>query len=115
MKKLLSLIMVCAALTGCNSTKEPIYYYGDYSTAVYAYLKADEVTAEEQISMLEQIISEATGKNKPVAPGLHAHLGMLYFKTGNPSLGTTHFETEKTLFPESVQYIDFLLKSAEGA
>ena len=47
MKKLLPLVVVCAALAGCNSTKEPIYYYGDYSTAVYAYFKADEVSAEE--------------------------------------------------------------------
>ncbi|GAA58172.1 MULTISPECIES: DUF4810 domain-containing protein [Pseudoalteromonas] len=115
MKKLITLAFVCIALTGCNSTKEPIYYYGDYSTAVYAYLKADDVTAEEQISMLEQIIADAANKSKNVAPGLHAHLGMLYFETGNPSLGTTHFETEKSLFPESVHYIDFLLKSAKGA
>jgi len=115
MKKLAALAFVCIALTGCNSAKEPIYYYGEYNTAVYAYLKADEVTVEEQISMLEQTIEDAANKSKAVAPGLHAHLGMLYFETGNPDLGATHFETEKLLFPESVQYIDFLLKSAKGA
>jgi len=115
MKKLLSLALISIALTGCQSTKEPIYYYGEYNTAVYAYLKADDVTIEEQIGMLELVIEQAANKNKAVAPGLHAHLGMLYFETGNPSLGTTHFETEKSLFPESVQYIDFLLKSAKGA
>ncbi|MBB1387043.1 DUF4810 domain-containing protein [Pseudoalteromonas sp. SG45-5] len=115
MKRLFPLAVIFAALTGCNATKEPIYYYGGYNTAVYAFLKADTITVEEQISMLEQTIADATNRNKAVAPGLHAHLGMLYFETGNSSQGTTHFETEKSLFPESVQYIDFLLKSAQGA
>ena len=114
MKRLITLALICAALTGCSSTKEPIYYYGEYSSAVYAYLKADEVTVEQQINMLEQVIADAANKSKIVAPGLHAHLGMLYFETGDPTLGASHFETEKSLFPESVQYIDFLLKSAKG-
>lgn len=115
MKKLIACALVCAALTGCNSTKEPLYYYGDYNSAVYTYLKADDVSVEEQITMLEQVIANAANNGKAIAPGLHAHLGMLYFDTGNATQGMTHFETEKQLFPESIQYIDFLLKSAKGA
>lgn len=114
MIKLLSLLAVLSALTACTTTKEPLYYYGNYNSAVYAYFKSDELSAEEQITILEQVISDAANKNKAVAPGLHAHLGMLYFETGNPDLGTTHFETEKTLFPESARFIDFLLKSSRG-
>lgn len=102
-------------LTGCKTAKEPIYYYGEYNTALYAYFKADQVTIEEQISMLEQVVTDAANQSKTVAPGLHAHLGMLYFETGDTVLGTTHFETEKSLFPESIQYIDFLLLSAKGS
>jgi hypothetical protein len=40
---------------------------------------------------------------------------MLYFESGNILQGEAHFETEKQLFPESKQYIDFLLNSAKGA
>ena len=115
MKKIIALVFVFAALTGCNSTKEPIYYYGSYNAAVYAYLKADELSVEEQVNMLEQVITDAANKGKAIPPGLHAHLGMLYFESGNTTLGTSHFETEKTLFPESAHYIDFLLNSAKGA
>ncbi len=115
MKKLIATAIVCVALTWCNNTKEPLYYYGDYNSAVYAYLKADEVSVEEQITILEQVIADAANNSKAIAPGLHAHLGMLYFDTGNAVQGIAHFETEKQLFPESVQYIDFLLKSAKGA
>ena len=96
-------------LGGCKTT-EPSYYYGSYQTAVYSYFKASEVGASQQIEMLEGIIEQARGKGKPVAPGVHAHLGMLYFNTGNASLGQVNFDIEKTLFPESAAYLDFLMK-----
>ncbi|MCF6438724.1 DUF4810 domain-containing protein [Pseudoalteromonas luteoviolacea] len=114
MKKLLIAVAAAAALTGCK-TKEPLFYHGEYSEVVYNYFKADEKDISEQISSLEQIIQQASGKSKPVAPGVHAHLGMLYFESGNSELGVQHFETEKSLFPESAQYIDFLLNSAKGS
>ncbi|MCP3866325.1 MAG: DUF4810 domain-containing protein [Aestuariibacter sp.] len=114
MKKIILAAAVAIALVGCETT-EPQYYYGDYTKAVYSYFKADEVTLEEQINALQLILSTAEAQNKPVAPGFHAHLGMLYFETGNPSLGVQHLETEKSLFPESAKYIDFLLKSAKDA
>ena len=101
---------IAVLASGCKTTK-PQYYYGQYSNAVYSYFKADEVTVEEQISTLEEIIQTAAANSKPVAPGINAHLGMLYFETGNTQIGSQYFEQEKSLFPESTQYIDFLLKS----
>ena len=50
-----------------------------------------------------------------MAPAVHAHLGMLYFETGNPDSGLSQFDREKSLFPESSSYIDFLIKSAKEA
>ncbi len=107
-------LLATAFLNGC-STPKSLYYYGQYNSAVYSYFKADEVSIDEQISLLESIIQTAAAKNKAVAPGIHAHLGMLYFEAGNPGLGTQHFEQEQRLFPESKQYIDFLLKSVKDA
>ncbi|MFS1701650.1 DUF4810 domain-containing protein [Alteromonas sp. AMM-1] len=114
MKKILLAISLALTLVGCKTT-EPLYYYGDYTKAVYSYFKADEVTLEEQINALQLILSAAEAQNKSVAPGFHAHLGMLYFETGNPTLGVQHLETEKSLFPESTQYVDFLLRSVKDA
>lgn len=113
MKKLLALTFLGALLAGCKTT-EPQYYYGEYNVAVYSYFKSDSVTLEEQISLMNQVIEQAEAIGKPVAPGVHAHLGMLYFETGNESQGLSHFEIEKNLFPESTQYIDFLISSAKG-
>jgi hypothetical protein len=86
-----------------------MYYYGGYQTTVYHYFKNDETTIDEQINALEIIIEQAANAGRPVAPGIHAHLGMLYFEQGDGVNGGIHFETEKQLFPESTGYIDFLL------
>jgi len=106
-------VLCCATILmlGCKTT-EPMYYYGNYSEAVYSYFKADETPVSQQISILEEVIAQAQGKGRLVAPGVHAHLGMLYFERGNNDQGINHFEHEKTLFPESAAYIDFLINKS---
>ncbi|AXT40785.1 DUF4810 domain-containing protein [Alteromonas sp. BL110] len=114
MKKIIITTALVLGIVGCKTT-EPLYYYGEYNTAVYSYLKGEETTLEEQILVLEETVQLAAANGKSIAPGVHAHLGMLYFESGNAQQGEAHFETEKQLFPESTQYIDFLLTSAKGA
>ncbi|MDC8829523.1 DUF4810 domain-containing protein [Alteromonas gilva] len=96
-------------LTACESTPQRIYYHGDYAASVYHYFKSDEVTVDEQINALTIIIEKAANSGRPIAPGIHAHLGMLYFEQGDSVNGIAQFEIEKQLFPESVAYMDFLL------
>ncbi|WP_419147428.1 DUF4810 domain-containing protein [Pseudoalteromonas 'SMAR'] len=111
MKKSPLVLLAIMVLAGCETTA-PLYYHGQYNTAVYSYFKAEDVTLKEQIGVLQELIETAAANNKHVAPGVHAHLGMLYFETGNATLGKQHFETEMALFPESKHYLTFLLKSA---
>lgn len=113
LKVLVVALFAGAVLTGCKTTK-PLYYYGGYQQTVYSYFKGNEATVSEQIDTLEEVIETAAAKGKAVAPGVHAHLGMLYFESGNSGQGTGHFEQEKALFPESTAYLDFLMKSAKG-
>lgn len=108
MRVLLVVFCTTFLLGGCKTT-EPLYYYGAYQETVYSYFKGSEVGVSQQIEILEGVIEQARGKGKPVAPGVHAHLGMLYFETGNAGLGRASFEQEKALFPESATYLDFLL------
>lgn len=100
-------------LSACKTT-ETIYYHGEYNKLVYSYLKADDLAPQDQIAALQKIIQNAEMKGKPVAPGIHAHLGLLYFDIGNVTQGEQYFETEKLLFPESAKYLDFLLSSRKG-
>ena len=112
MKKII-LMSLLVILTGCK-TVEPIYYHGNYHDVVYSYFNADEITLENQITDINTTILNAESKGKPIAPGIHAHLGMLYFETGNTSEGVKHFEIEKQLYPESIHYVDFLMTSVQG-
>jgi hypothetical protein len=108
LKFVIILATLSLLLFGCKTT-EPIYHHGQYTNAVYQYLKNDELSIEQQIEMVSYIIEKAENEGKPVLPGVHAHLGLLYFDSGNPNLGLSHFTAEKTLFPESVTFLDFLL------
>lgn len=114
MKRLFCITLLALSVSACKTT-EPLYYHGSYNKAVYSYFKAEDTTLEEQIAILEQTIQAAESSGKQIAPGIHAHLGLLYFDTGNANLGQQHFEQEKALFPESVKYLDFLLKARQGA
>ena len=104
-------LFALVSLGACKTT-EPMYYYGEYSQVVYGYFKADEMSITQQIDALTLIIMVAESTGKPVAPGVHAHLGMLYLESGQSEQGFFHLNQEKILFPESTGYIDFLLLSA---
>lgn len=103
-----ALVVVLTHLAGCQST-EPLYHHGQYNEFLYQYLSKDNYVQEEQIDKLLVMVEKAEARSKNVAPGIHASLGMLYFETGNPTQGLLHFEREKQLFPESIQFIDRLL------
>lgn len=110
--KIVASLVLMLLLVGCESTK-PIYYHGDYNNAVYQYLKNDELSVDQQIQMLITIIEQAENNGLPVLPGVHAHLGLLYFDSGNAALGEQHFDIEKSLFPESVPFLEFLISQSQ--
>lgn len=114
MKKVVCALSMLLLVSACKTT-EPIYYHGTYNKAVYSYFKGDQASLTEQIEVLQQIIEKAQAKGKKVAPGVHAHLGLLHFDNGNDAEGQHQFELEKALFPESTKYLDFLLTSRKGA
>lgn len=102
-------LLACFVISACKTTSPPVFYYGEYQTAVYQYFKGDELNVGEQIAILQNVIQQAQDNGLPVAPGVHAHLGLLYFDSSNPNLGFAHFEQEKLNFPESSTFIDFLI------
>ncbi len=103
-------LFVVFVLSGCTATPT-IYQWGDYQSTVYQHFKKSDKSPEEQIAALEKIITTAQAKDKLVAPGVHAHLGMLYAQTGKMSEATAQFELEKQLFPESESFMVFLIKN----
>lgn len=99
------------ALTACANQQPTLYGWGNYQQEVYQYFKSDaSKSPEEQILAMQESAQKVSAKGQKLPPGFHAHLGLLYASTGKEDLAVAELENEKTLFPESAGYMDFLLR-----
>ena len=108
--KLTCLALFALLLAGCNQPDTPrsLYYWdGTYNNALYTYLNEDG-DVKEQISHLENLVQLSTQKGYKIAPGLYAHLGLLYLNNGNLGVANANFDKEVQNFPESREYINFI-------
>lgn len=99
---------VTMLLAGCATGPQPLYQWESYQTQVYDYFKGD--SKEKQIEALERDLEKMHAKGHVAPPGVQAHLGLLYATTGNDGKAAMYLTAEKTQYPESSAYIDFLLK-----
>ena len=107
---LASLALFAILLAGCGNAGGPrsLYYWdGTYSSSLYSYLNEDG-DATEQISRLENLVQNSTQRGYKVAPGLYAHLGLLYLSNGNLGAANANFDKEVQNFPESKEFINFI-------
>ena len=108
-------IVVCVAsviFTACAGNAPPTYYsWGGYEAQLYSmYNRPEKATPELQIEALEKDIMRAAQSNRPVPPGVYAHLAYQYGLMGNKSKAIELFNMEKRLYPESSTYINTFLK-----
>lgn len=78
---------------------------------VYQYYQQSESDPQAQIDALKKSIELSRAKSLGIPPGLHAHLGMLYGATGALDLAMAEFNEEKSLYPESAEFMDRLMKN----
>ena len=107
---LASLALFAILLAGCGNAGGPrsLYYWdGTYSSSLYSYLNEDG-DETEQISRLENLVQTSTQRGYKVAPGLYAHLGLLYLNNGNLGAANANFDKEVQNFPESKEFINFI-------
>lgn len=98
-----------AAVTGCASKPPTMYYWGNYQAQTYAYLKGGTESLDSGASILEADIEKARAEGKPLPPGYHAHLGLLYGNAGRMDDMKQQLELERASFPESATFMDFIL------
>ncbi|GBQ05403.1 DUF4810 domain-containing protein [Acetobacter cerevisiae] len=103
-------LLGCLAACSNGSKTPPLYSWQDFPPQQYLYLKG-QTDPQAQIIVLEKDVQKAQAKGLALPPGFHAHLGMLYATTGRTDLAQQEFSQEKTLFPESATYMDFLLNN----
>ncbi|TDY85868.1 UNVERIFIED_ORG: hypothetical protein DFO49_4897 [Herbaspirillum seropedicae] len=100
------------ALSGCaNHQQKSLYGWGNYQDQLYEHFKTEGNGNAAEIAALEENLQKMRANNDAVPPGYHAHLGMLYAAIGKEDQLIQELQTEKTLFPESAPYMDFLMRN----
>lgn len=107
--KWLGFILCSCLISGCATTPQ-LYHWGSYENQVYAHLSTSS-SPEAQIGEMEKIL-HTRSTDKPVPPGFHAHLGLLYGQVGKTDKMREQLVIEKQLFPESTAFMDFLLNKS---
>ncbi|MCP4407433.1 MAG: DUF4810 domain-containing protein [Gammaproteobacteria bacterium] len=102
-------------VAGCAQKKPQIYRWGIYQDLVYQqYLQPGMADPATQAAKLSEDIQRTEAEGKRIPPGVHAHLGYVYYSLGNTGLAMEQFDAERTLFPESSVFIDGILGRLEG-
>ncbi len=116
MKKILFCSVATILLTACviQPREKNLYYWGDYESSMYRQMKHEGFDPYQELDKLQLNQEKAAAQNLPLPPGFYAYLGMLYAQTGKTQAAKEAFNREKTLFPESATYMDFLLKQSGG-
>ena len=98
------------ALCACESPKT-LYHWGRYEDSVYKMLEnPDGTNVPAEIQSLSNEVEQDLAEGRRAAPGVHAHLGYLYYLSGNPDSAKLEFEAEKAAYPESAVFIDGVLR-----
>jgi hypothetical protein len=101
-------------LASCAPTTKPLYTWGQYEDASYAYLKKnDEKTTQQLIATYQKLIDEQDGSRKVTPPGIYADYGFILIQTGKTKEGKALLEKEIALYPESKVFIERILKLIE--
>lgn len=108
--RLLPAVFGALTFVGCAQAPKALYHWEGYQRQVYEYLKGDGTTPGEQLLVMQVQVDKARGAGSALPPGFRAHLGMLHLQAGRLDEARQMLEAEKAAFPESTQYMDFLLK-----
>lgn len=101
---------IASALIGCAHAPKPIYHWEGFQGQLYEHFKSDSSGPDAQLRILEEQMLKARVSGEVLPPGFRAHLAMVYLRLGRPDEARLQLEAEKASFPESSQYMNFLLK-----
>ncbi len=109
------LIALLMLLTACGPKPKPMYYFGDSSSALYAYKKApsDESFVQMKKS-IQEVIEHSEQNGIAIAPGTFANIGYINLMEGSPDQAIAYFKKEKQLYPEATIFMDRMIQKVEA-
>lgn len=108
--RLVAAIAMGGVLVGCAEAPKRLYHWDGFQGQLYEHFKADRSSPEDQLRILDAQAQKARASGAALPPGFRAHLAMIYLRLGRDGEAKQALEAEKANFPESAQYMDFLLK-----
>jgi len=108
--RLTPLLLLISVLTACAAKPPAVYSWQGYQANLDAYFRATTLSPDAQVQLMEQDLQKIKASGLAVPPGYHAHMGMLYGQQGDLDKFAQQVEQEKTNFPESQTFMDFLTR-----
>jgi len=112
---LMAVIIGGSSLLGCAEAPKRLYHWDGFQAQLYQHFKGDESSPDEHLRILHEQSQRARASGGALPPGFRAHVAMIYLRLGRDTEATLELEAEKANFPESTQYMDFLLKHMTGS
>lgn len=107
MKQLTTLFLLITFVSGCSTVTEAGYYWGDYSSTLYALTKSpSEKTRLAHEEQLQKIIEYSLERGLKVPPGIYAELGYVNSKRGNAESAAAYYSAEIESYPESKHFLE---------
>ena len=110
-KVLLWSICLLAAMGGCASKPTALYQWEGYQANLDSYFRGDKVGLEAQAQLMEADLKKIKAAGSAVPPGYSAHLALLYGQQGYMDKFAAYLNEEKSRFPESSKFVDFLSRN----
>lgn len=108
----LGVLLLSAVLGGCATQQtSSLYQWEGYQGNVNAHFRGDKLSPDAQTQLMESDLQKIKAAGGVVPPGFQAHLGLLYGQQGRLDQFAQQMQAEKTQFPESETFIDFLLRN----
>ncbi len=117
--KMLLFVVSAFIISACaqqqQEQEQPLYHYEDHSIAycLYKTKLTDQSLLDLQNSIERTIERAEQSRSGRVAPGMYANLGHIYLQNGKPEQAITVFTKEKTFYPESIHFMDRMIKKIE--
>jgi hypothetical protein len=106
-----ALLVLALSLGGCaNKAAPPLYGWHGFEQNLDTYFRQDRESPDTQAKRMEDDLQKIRAAGQATPPGYMAHLGLLYGKQGDLTRFQQHLEAEKQQFPESQNFVDFLLR-----
>lgn len=109
--RIAAILIACTALGACATKPTSLYQWEGYPGLVDAYFRADTLSPDAQTQKMQEGLQKIQAAGGVAPPGYHAHLGLLYGQQGRLDQFAAQIQTEKTQYPESAPFMDFLLRN----